>query len=139
MAAFLRQQLILDMHRAGAGILEAAHHVHHVERFAVAGIAIDQHRQAGGAGDLADEKADFIYRDNAEVGQAHRGRHRRAGQIQPLESCRLGLQRRLAVMGARQLHNAGAGEQSAEAIAGRGGRQVVGDEVGHGGPLNGRR
>ena len=57
MAAFLRQQLVLDMDRAGAGFLERAHHVHDVERLAVAGVAVDQHRQAGGAGDLADEEA----------------------------------------------------------------------------------
>ena len=49
MAAFLRQQLVLDMHRAGAGILEAAHHVHDVQRLAIAGVAVDQQRQARGA------------------------------------------------------------------------------------------
>ena len=72
MAAFLRQQLVLDMHRAGAGILEDAHHVHDVQRLAVAGVAVDQHRQARRAGDLADEKRDLVDGDDAEIGQAHR-------------------------------------------------------------------
>jgi hypothetical protein len=34
-------------------------------------------------------------------------------------------------MGAGQLHNAGAGEQGAKTVSGRGGGEVGGDEVGH--------
>ena len=131
-AALLRQQLVLDMHRRGAGVLEAAHHVHDVERLAVAGVAVDQQRQTGGARDLADEEAHLVHRDHAEVGDAHRGGHRGAGQIQRLEPGRLRLQRGHAVVRARHLQDAGAGEQRAETLAGGGGRQIGGNQIGHG-------
>ncbi len=65
------------MDRAGAGLLEGPHHVHDVQRLAVARVAIDQHRQARGARDLADEEADLVDGDNAEIGQAHRSGHAR--------------------------------------------------------------
>ncbi len=41
-AAFFRQQLVFDMDGASAGVLERPHHMHDVERFAIAGVAIDQ-------------------------------------------------------------------------------------------------
>ena len=126
-AAFLRQQLVFDMHRGGAGILEAAHHVHDVERLAVAGVAIDQQRQPGRAGDLAHEEAHLVHRDDPEIGQAHRGGHRRARQVQRLEPRGLGLQRCLAVMGARQAEDAGAAEQGTQALAGGGNGKISGD------------
>ena len=131
MAALLRQDLVLDMDRAGARLLEGAHHVHDVQRLAVAGVAVDQHRQARGARDLADEEADLVDRDDAEIGQAHRGRHRRAGKIQRVEARGAGLQRRHAVVRARQLQDAGPVEQRAEALARGHGRQIGGDEIGH--------
>ena len=134
-AAFLRQQLVLDVHRGGAGVLEAAHHVHDVERLAVAGVAVHQQRQAGRAGDLADEEAHLVDGDHAEVGQAHRRGHRGTGEIQRLEPGRLGLQRGLAVVRAGHLQDARPGEQRPEALAGGGGRQVGGDKVGHGDEL----
>ena len=131
-AAFLRQQLVLDMHRGGAGILEAAHHVHHVERLAVAGVAVHQQRQAGRAGDLADEEAHLVHRDHAEVGDTHRCGHRRARQIERLEPRGLGLQRRHAVMRARHTQDAGSREQRPETFAGGTVRQVGGNQIGHG-------
>ena len=131
-AAFLRQQLVLDVHRGGAGILERTHHVHDVQRLAVSGVAVDQQRQAGGAGDLADEEAHLVDGDHAEVGHAHRGGHRRAGQIERVEPRRLCLQRSLAVVRARHLQDARPGQQGTEALAGRGGGQIGGDEIGHG-------
>ena len=118
MAAFLRQQLVLDMNGAGAGFLEHADHMHDVERFAVTGVAVDQQRQAGGAGDLADEERDFVDGDDAEVRQSHRGRHRGARQIERLEAGGPGLQRRHAVMRARQAQDAGPLQQRAKAAAG---------------------
>jgi hypothetical protein len=78
MAAFFRQQLVFDVNGRGTCILESAHHVHDIERFAIAGVAIDQHRQAADAGNLADEEGDFLDCDDAEIRQAHRSRHRRA-------------------------------------------------------------
>ena len=54
-------------------------------------------------------------------------------RYRPVEPRLLRLQPGLAIMGAGQLHDAGAGEQGAEPIPGGGGGQVVGDEVGHGG------
>ena len=119
MAAFLGQQLVLEMNGAGAGFLEDADHVHDVERFAIAGVAVDQQRQAAGAGDLADEERDFIDGDDAEVRQAHRCRHGGAGQIERLEAGGPGLKRRHAVMRAR----AGAGCRAAAAARESGGRR----------------
>ena len=124
MAAFLRQQLVLDMNRAGAGFLEHADHVHDVERFAVTGVAVDQQRQARGADDLAHEERDLVDRDDAEVRQSHRGRHRRARQIQALEAGGPGLKRRHAVMRARQAQDARPLQQRAKAAAGALVRQV---------------
>ena len=46
MAAFLGQELIFQMNRAGTRFLEHANGVHHVQGFAVSGVAIDQQRQA---------------------------------------------------------------------------------------------
>src|SRR6266516_3021788 len=66
MAAFLRQQLVLDMNRRSTGILECPHHVHDVKCFAVAGVAIDQYRQAARAGQLADEERYLLDGDDAE-------------------------------------------------------------------------
>ena len=84
-AALLRQQLVLDMHRRRTRVFKGADHVHDVERFAIAGIAVDQQRQAGGTGDLAHEEAHLVDGDHAEIGDAHRRRHRRAGEIQRFE------------------------------------------------------
>jgi hypothetical protein len=53
MAALLRQELIFDMHRGRAGIFEAADHMHHVQRFAMARVAIHEHRQSRRARHLA--------------------------------------------------------------------------------------
>ena len=91
--------------------------MHDVQRLAVAGVAVDQHRQAGGARDLADEEADLVDGDDAEIGQAHRGGHRRAGEIERVEAGRLRLQRRHAVMRAGHLQDARPSQQRAEALA----------------------
>ena len=71
MPAFLRQQLVLDLHGARARILERAYHVHDIEGFAVSGIAIHQDRQAGGPVQLAHEGGHLIDGDEAEIGHAH--------------------------------------------------------------------
>ena len=118
MAAFFRKQLVLDVNGRGAGILEAAHHVHDIERFAIAGVAIDQHRQAAGARHLADEEGDFPDRDDAEIRQAHRSRHRRARQIERGKAGVAGLQRGHSVMRARHLENARSVQEIAEASSG---------------------
>ena len=115
MAAFLRQQLVLDVNGRSACVLEGAHHVHDIERLAIAGVAIDQHRQAAGARHLADEEGDFLDRDDAEIRQAHRRRHRRARQIERGEAGVAGLQRGHAVMRARHLQNARPVQEVAEA------------------------
>ena len=47
MSAFLRQQLVLDMNRRRARVLEGTHHMHHVQRLAITGVAIHQHGQPG--------------------------------------------------------------------------------------------
>ncbi len=132
MAAFLGKDLVLDMDGAGAGLLEGPHHVHHIRGLAVARVAVHQHRQARGAGDLADEEAHLVDRDDPEVGQAHRGRHRRAGEIERLETGRLGLQRGHPVVGARHLQDSRPFQQRAEAGAGGAGRKIGSNEIGHG-------
>jgi hypothetical protein len=60
--AFLRQHLIFDVHGTGAGLFEGADHVHDVQCFAVAGVAVDQQRQRGRPNDLADEESDLLDR-----------------------------------------------------------------------------
>jgi hypothetical protein len=81
MPALLGQELVLDLHRACARILERADHLHDVERLAEARIAVDQDRQSARPRDLAGEEADVVDRHDAEVGQTHLRRHRRARQI----------------------------------------------------------
>jgi hypothetical protein len=71
MAAFLRLKLILDMYSCGPRILETADHMHDVERFAVAGIAVDKHRQAAGPRDLTNKERNLIDGDDAQIGQPH--------------------------------------------------------------------
>ncbi len=77
-SAFLGQHLILDVHGARTNLLKGAHHVHDVERLAIAGIAVDEQWKTSCANDLAHKEGDFLHRDDAEVGQAHGSGHRRA-------------------------------------------------------------
>ena len=130
-AALLWQDLVLDVHRRRAGVLEAPHHRHDVERLAIAGVAVHQHRQRGRARDLADEKTDFVHGNHAEVRQAHAGGHGCAGQVRGLEARRAGLQRGHAVMGSGDLQDAGPVQQGAETLPGRGVGKVGGNQVGH--------
>ena len=117
-AAFLGEQLVFEMHGAGAGFLESADGVHDVERFAVAGVAVDKERQARRAGDLADEKADLVDRDDAEVGNAHGGGHRRTREVEGFKPCGFGLEGGLAVVGAWELQDPVLFEEGAQADAG---------------------
>lgn len=94
------------MDRAGARVLEDADHVHDVQRLAIAGVAVDEERQARGAGDLPDEEGDLVDGDDPEVGQAHGGGHCGAREIEAVEAGRLRLEGGHAVMGAGQLQDA---------------------------------
>ena len=127
MPTFLGQQLVLDMHRSGAGVLEAAHHVHHVQRLTVAGITVHQHRQAGGARHLANEKTHLVHGDDPEVRQPHAGRHGGTREIRRREPGGLRLQRSLAVMGAGYAQNARPRQQCPEPVAGGRRGQISGD------------
>ena len=118
-AALLGQDLVLDVDRAGAGILEGAHHVHDVQRLAVAGVAVDQHRQARRARDLADEEADLVDRDDAEVGQAHR----RASSPRPRDRARRSPRPWPAAPPCRCACPASAGCRAARASRGSAGRR----------------
>ena len=60
--------------------------------------AITLQRQSGGAGDLSYKETNLINGDHANIGNAHRRRHRRARQIMRVKASRLRLQRRLAIM-----------------------------------------
>ena len=42
MTAFLGQDLVFEVDGACASVLKATHHVHDIERFAIAGVAIDE-------------------------------------------------------------------------------------------------
>jgi hypothetical protein len=81
MTALLRQILVLDLDRGGAGLFEAAHRVHRVQDTAETGIAIDNDGNIRRAADLPDEEANVVLADDAEVGHSHRSRHRGARQI----------------------------------------------------------
>ena len=50
MPAFLGQNLILQLDRGGAGVLQIAHQTHDIERLSVAGVAVDNERQVAGPG-----------------------------------------------------------------------------------------
>ena len=117
-AAFLRQYLVFDLHRGGAGVLQLAHQTHDVERLAVAGIAVHQHRQASSPDELASGVAQFFQGNHAEVGQGHRRAERRAGKIQRLEAGALREAGRKRVVRARHADNARLGQQGLQAFAG---------------------
>ena len=119
MPALLRQQLILDVHRGCAAILETAHHVHDVEHFAIAGVAVDQQRQISRAADLSDEETDLLDREDAEVRQAHGCAHGGTGEIESLETGCFRLQRCQAVMGPRKLQDFVAIEELAKTLSRR--------------------
>ena len=135
MAALLRQDLVLKMDRACARFLEGPHRVHDVKRFAISGVGVDQQRQARCAHDLANEEGHLVYRDDAEIGQTHRCRHRGAGEIKRGETGRLGLKRGHPIMGARQPQDARLLQQGSKSPAGGFGRQICGDKIGHNGIL----
>lgn len=131
MAALLGQQLVLNLYGTRAGFLERPHHMHDVQHFAETGVSVDQHRQLCGPRDLSRIEADVVDGDDAEVRQAHRGRHCRARQIQRFEAGVPGLQGRQAVVGAGHLQDAGPFHQLAEAQARGFVRKMIGNQVGH--------
>src|SRR5690606_9527322 len=116
--------LVLDMDGGGAGILEAAHHVHHVESLAVAGVAVDHDGKSARPRNLSDEEADVVDRQDAEVRDAHGGGHGGPGEIESREAGLLGLKCRHPVMGARNLENPRTAEQFSEPRAGSLGGKV---------------
>ena len=131
MAAFLRQQLVFDMDGRGARILEAAHHMHDVERFAMAGVAVDENRQARGARHLANEETDLLHRDDAEIGQPHGAGHRASADIKRLEPCAFRQQRRHAGMRARDLQDLRPRQKRAQTLSCGSIGQIGADQEGH--------
>ena len=106
MAAFFRQQLVFDMHRRGAGILEFANETHGIQRFAVSGIAIHQHRQ------LAEARATWRTKKHTSSivmiprsGKTHGPGHRAAADINRVETGAFGEQARHPGMGAGNLQD----------------------------------
>ena len=134
MAAFLGKQLILDMNSRRACILEAAYHVHDVERLAVTGVAIDEDGQARGTGNLANVEADILDGQYAKVRQAHGGRNGGARQIERLEAGAPRLPGRKPITGAWQPENPAARHKLTEAMARRFIRPFRSHEICHQAP-----
>jgi len=63
---------------------------HGVERPAVASVAVDDQRQIRGARHHAGDEGELLERQDAEVGQTERRRHRAAGYVKRLEPLPLG-------------------------------------------------
>ena len=78
-----------------------AHGLHHVERLAEAGVAIDDQRQIGRAHDLARLAGHLVEGEQPEIGQRHRRGEGCAGEIERFEPGLFCQQRRNAVIGAR--------------------------------------
>jgi hypothetical protein len=86
-AAFLRADLVFELDRVGAGALQRAHRVAHIERIAEARIGIDDERQVHGVANPRRVFGDLVQAHEAEIGQAERHvRHARAGDVERLET-----------------------------------------------------
>ena len=119
MAAFLRQQLVLDLHGGGAGGFQFADRAHDVQHFAIAGIGVHDERQLRCAVDAADVVAEFVQADHAQVRQAHRGRDRRARDIEAFEAGPLRQQAGHRIVRARRPQDSGPDQQGGETLPGR--------------------
>ena len=119
MAAFLWQQLVLDLHGRGAGGLQLADRAHDVQHFAVTGVGIHDERQLRRPVNAADMVAELVQADDAQVRQPHRGRDRRARDIEAFEAGPLGEQAGHRVVGARRPQDAGPGQEGGETLPGR--------------------
>ena len=129
-SALFGQDLVFQMDRPCARFLKRADHVHDIKCFAIAGVPVHQQRQPGRAHNLANEECHLIHGDNAKVRQAHRGGHRRAGQVKPVEPGVARLDRGLAVVRAGQPIDARTLQRGAEAFAGGFGGKVVSEKIG---------
>ena len=86
MAAFLREDLVLDVHGGDAAPFVFAHRAHHVELVAVAGVGIGDHRQADRARDPAGVVDHLGHAWQAVVGIAERRRGAGAGHVDGSEA-----------------------------------------------------
>ena len=130
-AALLRQDLVLDLHRGGAGVLKRPDHVHHVQRFAKAGVAVHQHGKLRCAGNLPDEEADILDREDAEVRQAPSKPTSPPPTDTALQTARpwpAARQGRSRLRGSAGCLDAPA---ACESVRRRKRRQIVGDQIGH--------
>ena len=90
-AAALGKILVFQLDHGGARALEGAHRALHVQRVAVAGVAVDDHRQRHAVGDARQHVGGFAGGGQAHVRAAELGvGHGTAGQVQRLEAGLLG-------------------------------------------------
>jgi len=89
-AAALGQLLVLEVEAGGAGLLEQPDGPLRVERLAEAGVGVAQQRQGGGAGDGPGGLGELGGRQQADVGDAGRGRQGGAGEVDCPEAEALG-------------------------------------------------
>ena len=116
-AAFLRRELILQMKRRGARLLELAHRAHHIECIAVAGIGIGDYRNIHGLGGQADPPRYLGQGQQAEVRIAIGARISAAGQINRLEPRKLHEPRRQRIECAGRNDIAALCDQRSERLA----------------------
>jgi hypothetical protein len=82
MPAALREDLVLDLQRVGAGALEQPDGAHHVQRIAEAGVGIDHQRPGKSLADRRHVLGELGQRDEPDVGDAEIGvGDARAGHI----------------------------------------------------------
>jgi len=85
-AAALGEYLILDVKSRGAGEVvlpeSAAHHL----GFSEAGVGVGEDGEASGAGDLADDEAELVEREEADIGEAEGSRDGGARDIAALKA-----------------------------------------------------
>ena len=90
-AALLRELLVLDLDRADAGLLVAAHRVAHVEQAAEAGVGVGDHRRLRTSRRFRDALDHFGVGRDARVGQAEVGGGEPvAGHVHRVEADALG-------------------------------------------------
>src|SRR5262249_12527886 len=90
MATALGEQLVLQVQTGSASLLEELYGPLGVEGVAEASVGIAKEGQRGGAGDRPGGVGELGHAEQANVGEASRGRQSSAGQIYCLESAAFG-------------------------------------------------
>ena len=116
-AALLGRDLVFEMEGGDAGLLVLPHAADHVERVAVAGVHVGDHRDVQGVHRARDVLRDLGHREQAHVRIAGRARVAAAGEVDRLESRDLHEPRGQRVVGARHDGVGVFGEQLAQLLS----------------------